>query len=479
MPIFRTPSSDPKMVGHAAGARCRRTMRATLSAFVLLWVTGCSTMHYHVNAPLERYDPERGYHFAGDRTGSGAEDLFVVLAFSGGGTRAAAFAYGALEELARHDIVWRGARKRLIDEVDLVFGVSGGSMTAAYFALHGDRIFADFEHRFLNRNLQADLEDRAWSWGNLWRLASPRFGRADLLEQLLDEALFEGATFDSLTRRRKGPFAVISATDMGTGARFDFTQEYFDLLCSDLASFPIARAVAASSAVPIVLAPVTLWNYAGTCDFPAPLLRADAASAKGDADHPTRGARYLRDITSLLDRDRRPFVHLLDGGLADNLAIRGVLEPDAMLGSVQLARALRLERVSTVVFVIVNAETDPDQTTDHSADVPGLLDVARAIADIPINRNSFESELLFHSTFRRWQAQAEEAGRRTGAEPPRLYFVDVSLRAVEDATERAYLLGLPTTLHLPQQSVERLRRAAGRQMSDSADFRRLLEDLRD
>ena len=63
-----------------------------------------------------------------------------MLSFSGGGTRAAAFSYGVLEELRRTEITVDGQRRRLIDEVDIITGVSGGSFTALAYALHGERL---------------------------------------------------------------------------------------------------------------------------------------------------------------------------------------------------------------------------------------------------------------------------------------------------------------------------------------------------
>ncbi len=44
---------------------------------------------------------------------------------------------------------------------------------------------------------------------------------------------------------RRGPYIQINATDLGTGQYFGFTKERFDLLCSDLTNFKVARAVAA------------------------------------------------------------------------------------------------------------------------------------------------------------------------------------------------------------------------------------------
>jgi NTE family protein len=78
-------------------------------------------------------------------------DVFLLLAFSGGGTRAAALSYGVLRELRDTRVVVRGQETRLLDEVDVITSVSGGSFTSAYYGLFGDRIFEDYEQRFLRR----------------------------------------------------------------------------------------------------------------------------------------------------------------------------------------------------------------------------------------------------------------------------------------------------------------------------------------
>jgi NTE family protein len=66
-----------------------------------------------------------------------------MLTFSGGGTRAAALAYGVLETLRDTPIKIDGKTARMLDEVDLISSVSGGSFTSAYYGLHGDGIFEE------------------------------------------------------------------------------------------------------------------------------------------------------------------------------------------------------------------------------------------------------------------------------------------------------------------------------------------------
>ena len=130
--------------------------RGPLLGLVCLWllVTGCAGFRA-VNSPLEGFHPERGYGKEEAQHRGG--EVLLVLAFSGGGTRAAALSYGVLEELRDTLVVVGGERKRLLDEVDIISSVSGGSFTSTYYGLYGDRIFEDFEKRFLKRNVQKQL----------------------------------------------------------------------------------------------------------------------------------------------------------------------------------------------------------------------------------------------------------------------------------------------------------------------------------
>src|SRR6266567_9631563 len=241
---------------------------ALIFSAVMLLGAGCA--HYVENARLQHYDPQSGYRFRNLSNTGNSDSLQIFLAFSGGGTRAAALSYGVLEELARTQIVWEEQRRRLLDEVDYISAVSGGSFTAAYYALYGDRIFSDFEATFLKRSLQDRLLALYSSPVNWVRLASPKFSRVDMVAEYYDRHLFCGHTFGDLLVQGRRPFLMINATDMSLGSRFEFTQEQFDLLCSDLSSFSLGRAVAASSAFPVLLSPITLRNYAGRCDSPEP-----------------------------------------------------------------------------------------------------------------------------------------------------------------------------------------------------------------
>src|SRR5438445_8080381 len=203
----------------------------SLSILVLL-LGGCASRP--VNPPIAQAEIDTGYTFQTRQVHFRSQDNLVILAFSGGGTRAAAFSYGVLEFLRRTEVVGPlGNTVRLLDAVDVITGVSGGSFTALAYGLYGDKLFDDYEQRFLKRNVQGELIARALNpiyWGDL---SSTAWGRSELAAQLYDEILFNGATFGDLDRG-DGPFILASATDISSGSRLTFNQNLWNALCSNL-----------------------------------------------------------------------------------------------------------------------------------------------------------------------------------------------------------------------------------------------------
>jgi NTE family protein len=373
----------------------------------------------------------------------------------------------------------------LLDQVDIVSGVSGGSILAASFALDGVAGMGHFEEVFLNGELQSKLVSRLASPSALWRLTSPRFGRSELLQELLDETLFRGATFGDLLQKGRRPYLSLYASDLGTGGRFEFSQDHFDYLCSDVGSVPLARAVAASSAAPLVLSPVTLWNHTpalGQPDCGVPALRAQSS----DSAAPVAAGARSRSLESYREADSkgplRPFVHLLDGGLSDNIGTGGPLDFGAQFGGVIAGtRFSGFRGVRHVVTIFVNAETSARSAEDQSADVPGLLRAALALADIPINRNSSTALSQMTSTLATWRAEVAQAHARSEFEvfaaDAKFHLIEVSLAAEANAVEREKLLAIPTSLQLPADEVQRLRRYGAQALRAHPAFQQLLQQL--
>ena len=455
----------------------------------LLLVGGCATRP--INPPITQADPRTGYRFETRQVHAKDKDNLVILAFSGGGTRAAAFSYGVLEFLRRTEVVGpKGNKGRLLDEVDVITGVSGGSFTALAYGLYGDKLFADYEQRFLKRDVQGEIISRVFSPANWGKLGSTGWGRSELAAELYDEILFNGATFGDLDRGT-GPLILASATDISTGSRFVFTQRVFDIICSDLNAVPLSRAAAASSAVPVVLSSVTVNNYGGTCNTITPAWAKPFIESSDPPRPAARAIRSLKAEQAFGDSVHRPYLHLVDGGVSDNVGMRAVLDALEILEALhERGMPTPLDDAKRIIVFIVNSLSSPPTNWDESEDPPGTVDTLLKSAGTPIDAFSYEAVELLKDTAARWQTLRwirSSAAYATNKDPAvaaalrvpnaEIYAIDVSFPALKDKAEFYYLNQQPTSFVLPAEAVDRLRAAAGTIIMASPEFQRLLKDV--
>lgn len=316
-----------------------------------------------------------------------AHENLVVMSFSGGGARAAALAAAVVEELGEH-------RNR----VAIISSASGGSVTAGYLAAGGTRSLEKLWEKFLERDNMKELTPQ------LFPLYLTGGNRSKVFAKHLDEHLFEpGLTFGTLASlwSRNQPFVVLNASDMSSGSNFVFTQASFGALCSDLSAYPLTEAIAASAAVPIAMSPITLKNFWNDSNC---VLR-DSVSDGYDAYYQDAyakrysnlpnflSARYLHSLRhahepeSVAGTDKEPyrrpkFIHLLDGGLSDNLASRVLLRTFAG----ETIPKLRAIGVRRILLVQVNAKSDaPNDALDGSPDSPGIWEMFKTAVLNPID----------------------------------------------------------------------------------------------
>lgn len=403
--------------------------------------------------------------------------LLVAVTLSGGGARAAAFGYGVLRELQDTRFEWNGRSLDLLDATDVIAGVSGGSIIAAYFAAFGSEGLEDFEQDFLYRNFQNSLILQALRPANLYRLTSPWFGRSNLLAQRLNQ-LLRGQTFGDVMRRPRHPQLLISATDLTLGATFEFTAEQFELICSDIASVPLSFAVAASSSVPLLLSPMTLRNHSETCQQQGIPQRLPATRSDS-----YRSRLYALQQKSYLDAEARPYIHLVDGGVADNLAVRRLLDR-ALAGPGFRESFHEVDitpgSVRRLVIITVNSEHDPSEHIDTSDETPGNLNVLKALVFSTGSRATHETQEFLVDLARQWGREPGAPGapgREIFAPDARIHVVQVNLR---DAVgpKRGALLHVPTALSLGSNDVNHLIAAGRNALRQSAAFQALRDDLK-
>ena len=441
---------------------------------------GCA--HYPDNPPLSAISPSTGYRYSVVRQQPMRDKPFVILALSGGGTRAAAFSFGLMEELAQVEYVTQeGAKRRLIEDVEIVSSVSGGSFTAAYYALFPESFFNDFPQQFLYRNIQRELFLQMFNPYNWFRLASPDFSRIDMADQYYNKTIFKEKTFAYLLEKPRGrvPFLVLNATNISTNHRFEFTQDQFDLLCSDMNGITVSRAVAASSDFPVAFTPLTLNNYKENCGA----LPEWIGPALVKESNPKR--RYLEAAAaqSYRDRDRR-FVHLLDGGLSDNLGLRGPFQAVTTTDSWSILQWANWERLGRLMVIEANAKTTKQRTWDASSKPPGLSTVLDVITSGPmddVSLDSIESTDGHFKQMKQLSRTVDSCNSHFADNCPnvrKIYnpittdftFAELTFDDIPDLRLRRCLQELPTSFSLPSKTVDLLRTTAGYLLMNSDEF---------
>jgi len=282
----------------------------------------------------------------------------------------------------------------------------------------------------------------------------------------------------------------VSATELASGSRVLFVQQNFDVMCADLRAFRLARAAAASSAVPVVLSPITIDNYGGSCDYREPSwLRQFTDTAK-----PPRPAgrilKRLQELRELDDAAEDRYFHLVDGGISDNLGLRGVLDHLETFEALQAAgRPTPLDYVRRIIVFVVNSVSLPSTNWNMSEDAPGTLTILTKAAGVPIDRYASESVELLRDIDARWAALREirdsvafakdkdsKLAYVVNAPNTDIYTIDVSFEALKDKSGRDFLNQLPTSFVLSEEAVDRLRAAATRLILESPDFQQVLKD---
>ena len=446
------------------------TLRRGLALLMLLLLCACSTVRPWQNLPLQ---PTARAQVAAPVPAEEDRSLLVVVTVSGGGARAAAFGYGVLDALRQTRVHWHGRDESLLDEVDVISGVSGGSIIAAYYAAFGAETFPAFEQKFLHQNFQDSLISNMTDFSSLHDLSSPWFGRTHLLARRLDE-LYKGKTFGDLSNHPRQPRLLISATDLSLGSSFEFTWGQFALICSDLASVPLSFAVAASSAVPIALSPMMLKNHNDTCVQPV-----------ADVKHAARSdyrVRLLRDNQrTYLDAKARPYIHLVDGGLADNLGLRSLLDRSQADGGLRdSVRNVSQTPIQKLVIIAVNAERDPSERIDATDTVPGTLSVMDALLFGSGARATQETLGLLSDTAQTWRQELRRAargGKDVFTPDASIHVINVNLRDAPELLGRSALLQIPTAFSIFRGDVDRLIKAGRHILLASPEFQDLLVSL--
>ncbi len=435
----------------------------------LVLLQGCAVTFENKprNAPAipESFRPVNQPHAPTNIVGENA----MALSFSGGGLRAAAYSFGVLQGL---DAMSSVNGKTMLDDLTFVTSVSGGSMTAAYYGLDGKATLKTFRAEGLLRDGEADLRFSLYNPVNLARLLSGGLNDRSNFQRWLEDDLFKKATYADMFRRGK-PEVWINATHVYQRVAFPFTERVFDALCSDLASFPVSEAVAASMAVPVFFVPVVLEKHPQNCLTKLPDWMQDPAASAGKPLLTQALARTMRDM-----RDTRNgrYIKLIDGGVTDNFGLVSVLQARIVQGTPYGPLTEHdAVTVRNMLFVVADAGQGPNGSWLQQIDGPSSVDLASAAIDAAIDANvrlSYDGFVLMLKNWRedivryRCSLDAKRVAEIRQSQPgwscEDVNFSVTHMSFADLGPERASALeAIPTRLKLPAATVDDLI-AAGR-----------------
>jgi NTE family protein len=454
----------------------RAWRRAAGAILALALLAGCASTQVPMNQPLAAGERNRDYSLPDVNLHGGRADLVVLVSFSGGGKRSAAFGHGALRGMREIPVAMGGAPSTLLAEVDQVAGVSGGSFPAAHFGLNGERSFETFPEEFLYRDVNSYILGTfllPWNWE--W-LVNPFYGTNDRMSEVYDRLMFRGATFADLIRRGR-PQVSINATDISYGLPFAFIAGTFDLICSDLASFPVSRAVAASNGFPVLFTPITLQNHRGPgCSTPLP-WRPDAAAARLNF----RTRHYAEALDRYLDPVRTPWIHLMDGGISDNLALRASLNSLIIVQRQAQLFADVLRPIRRLLVISVDGQSAANPELPRQRVVSGLTQIFGAVSGTQIDNYNVETLMLAEAELIRLVARIRQI--RCAAAPVidghpcedvHAALTRVSLSDYPEEAERQRLQAIPTGLTIAREFVDQLVLAGERMVREDQELRTFL-----
>ncbi|HYJ03700.1 MAG TPA: patatin-like phospholipase family protein [Chthoniobacterales bacterium] len=404
------------------------------------------------------------------------DSALVMVAISGGGTRAAAVGWSALEALRGVKYRFTGAdgnpvESNLANEIDLVAGISGGSFTATAWCLGGGEM-ERFRKRFIERDLERALAANFISMKGVLAFFSRRYSRIDWAAELYNSEVFDGKTFAALPAR---PLLRLHATNLALGQRFTFTRDTFAGLASELNSYPLGYACAASSAFPILLNPLTLRNYPPPLDLAADLTYlSDKQNAREDLGKDLRVK--ARDY---FNNKSNQFIHLADGGLVDNQGLQSILDEFEDNGLINKRINFMQSPLRRLIIININAGVAPPNTSGESAAPPSIPSVVQSTMvssmDVLSARRWMDIQTRCHQLF---AAKIDVGGEvRSYGLLQEPYRIEISFRNILKPEDLQTAMKLPTSFKLKPEQLQFIDGVVPALLREDPEFQRLVTEL--
>lgn len=353
--------------------------------------------------------------------------MLMILALSGGGSRAA---YWSASVMLKLEEVFKDQQLNLLQQVDAISSVSGGSLPAAYYAISDEPGVKSKHDRIWEKHVVKDLMTKDyitrwignWFWpSNIAKYWFTAYDRTDIMAQTLADNLFDvhmsgsdlakgrDLTIGDIPSNR--PYLILNATNATSenqrfGESFAFTKEAFDNLDSDINDYSLGRAVMATASFPGAFQTMTLRDFSNT------------------------------------NEDNR-YVHVFDGGNVDNLG----LDSASKIIDIVSEQAV----YDKLVVILVDAYTEGAGISESLADGRSGLDffIDTNIVDATdslLTKNRDNSLSSF-------KQKIEEREFRPDMQASQIVFYHLKFSDVEDTAQRNKLYEIKTSFNIEAEGI--------------------------
>jgi NTE family protein len=198
----------------------------------------------------------------------------------------------------------------------------------------------------------------------------------------------------------------------------------------------------------------------------------------------SRRYQEARRIEHYAGSEDKQFVHLVDGGISDNLGLRALFDKATYAGGyVALTQMTGYTRFRRVLHIVVNAQKERSAEGVETENPPGPLRTIQGASSLTLDRYTFETVENFQRDIDTWMQElkayrcAEQGDRPSRCSDLAAYFVELNLAQHPDPAERDFLVNLPTTLRLEDEAVDRVIAAAATILNQSDDFKAFASDM--
>jgi len=180
-------------------------------------------------------------------------------------------------------------------------------------------------------------------------------------------------------------------------------------------------------------------------------------------------------LRSYAKKDERQYIHLVDGGITDNLGLLGVYEMiEVAGGSRNMLKLMDVEEPAPhFVIISVNASTTPQYDIESTNRMPSIENTVNAMTDVQLHRNNASTLELIKNGMQRWSKELETPDM--DIEP---YLIEVNFKSLSSTEKRIFFNKIPTDFSLTAEQVEELIKVGRELLLNNPEFRRFLSNLK-